>query len=730
MSNFYNCTGSEISKNLRNNFNINFSPTVKRSELTKLSDNIKSLSSEINLHTKRISMQNSDNLKGIISNLLDRDAELLALNTKKSIIHELDFLKKTPAKTMSSLSSPIKKKLAISPQKKSSFNLNTRFSSDKLNNQKMNKKGNIKKVDFLNIEKSPTILYSREFTEESSSSELDKDLMGFGYSNTKIIKKQRIKSMENNPKKLNLYQKNLFHQQKKDLEIEMLRNKIKNDQSINFKDKPELSEQTQKIIIEKFKHNQPLYKRLNEVVEDKNVYLHKLKKFHNEESKKMKRKDFNFIYDNLNVNDITHYDHFDSLNFSRMQMSNSVKHNNNYNNKFIYFNRSPTSRNNTFFKMLNDTNFEIINTASNNILYTPHISPRNQHLNNGDNTIINENKEHFQKDGNPKNGIINNMAYLESVNRRYNKKNTLSQKMNTKSKNFDEDNSEKFEIQYPQRTLNWIKNEENWQNKKNIKIANMQKAKDFLEFQQLETLFKPHIDQNSRKILSAQKKISRNILYNKFNTFNMDNNQMTEDEKFHESIIFPSRRVFDNLYNRRFDSDIKREKILKEISHDFKPQINNDYIYKQQNLAHHVQKKKIQKSLNIPKNPKKHEKNFVKKLNNSKKRDLGFPEKEYIVKNESKETRKMRHISIKDNTYKIIQDKKEQTMKLLDEVEKENVKKEKINNINQQRRLSKSDQLYKLNIRSCSAWDKNKENNVYYDRKFYAILTKGGTINY
>ena len=68
-------------------------------------------------------------------------------------------------------------------------------------------------------------------------------------------------------------------------------------------------------------------------------------------------------------------------------------------------------------------------------------------------------------------------------------------------------------------------------------------------------------------------------------------------------------------------------------------------------------------------------------------------------------------------------------MDMLDEVERENQKIKHDENAGK-RRKSESSQLYKLNIRSASAWDQNKENNVYFDRKFAKILSKAGTIKY
>ena len=62
----------------------------------------------------------------------------------------------------------------------------------------------------------------------------------------------------------------------------------------------------------------------------------------------------------------------------------------------------------------------------------------------------------------------------------------------------------------------------------------------------------------------------------------------------------------------------------------------------------------------------------------------------------------------------------------LNDVEIENKKIEK----NNSRRENDTSQYYKLNIRSSSAWDMNKENNAYSADTFVKMLSKIGSIKF
>ena len=68
-----------------------------------------------------------------------------------------------------------------------------------------------------------------------------------------------------------------------------------------------------------------------------------------------------------------------------------------------------------------------------------------------------------------------------------------------------------------------------------------------------------------------------------FSHLNNDENNFNDENKNNKfnntNYLFnsPEQTVFENLYSRRFDSQIKKEKITKEIACDFKPKINNDY---------------------------------------------------------------------------------------------------------------------------------------------------------
>lgn len=775
------------------------SPSSKnKGEISKISENIKLLSSEITTqYTKRASMKNNENIHEIISNLFDKDAQLLSLTNKQSIIHELDFLQKSPTgQRKKNLKQGVRRRSTMTSRKNSGLSNQKSFSrtnSDKIQPLRklssfnptadLSNKNSSKKVEFNIFDKSANKTINQGIIDSESESEsigeTEREYLLFGFTNTKRIKRNRIRSMENNPKKLGFYEKNLFHKQKKMLEVEMLRNKLKNEKQQEFKEAPELTKKTKEIIREKLNETKPLYQRVDEVMESKSNYIHKLKKFHNEESKNMKWKEFNANYDNNYMHDLSHLDNLEFSHISKNapHNSNSAKNNKmNFNTKYLNSARTPNSANNTFLKMLNDTNIDLHNVTS--------INAGNMHKNESmdysDNFKINENEEK----NNYENSKFNNLAYKEFMRSR--KNNSNNENVNDKNNNNNRSSAEnghkrnishndylheeyvKFDIAYPDRTLNWVKNKDNWYENKKKKLDDERERSEKAENELLGSLFKPKTNKNSAKILNAKKNSSRsmNMSQRDFNNnynlnpynenednllnYNNDGNVFNDGGDFDHNkntqnmnksrFNSQEKTVFESLYNRRFDGEEKRKKILREISSDFKPKINSDYRAavnaSQSNFM--GESLKSSKFNNIPAAPKKSGLSSYKKedfndfeeANENKNSNLKMTERRERVLEMKRQREEMRNKKRKGNEDESNAKRGKKTlMDMLDEVERENQKIRHDENAGK-RRKSESSQLYKLNIRSASAWDQNKENSVYYDRKFAKILTKAGTIKY
>ncbi len=387
----------------------------RKTEISKISENIKLLSNELDYH-KRVSINNSQ-VNEMISNLFDKDKELLELNGRKSIIHDLDFLNKSPQpkqrkknlKNKNNQNSNIylDKKKSL-PQKHLYSNISDKnfINKHSLNNN-TSKKNSVKNSGFSIFDKSSSLNINNQLNESRESDSIgeeEKEFLKFGFTNKKRIKKNRIRSMENNPKEFGFYEKNLFHKQKRNLAVEMLRSKIHNQNQNEYRENPVLSKNTKEIIKERLSETKPLYQRIDEVMENKSNYIHNLKRFHNNDSKNTQPKD--------NFNELSNIDNLDYSHFSKNQnISNSVKNNkSNFNNKFLNSNKSPDiSANNTFLKMLNDTNIDLDNVTSIPALNTPNNFPNKAKTSeNFDNFILerNNNKNNF-------NNKFNHQEYIE-----------------------------------------------------------------------------------------------------------------------------------------------------------------------------------------------------------------------------------------------------------------------------------------------------------------------------
>ncbi len=788
------------------------SPSSKnRTEVSKISENIKLLSSEINTqYTKRASMKNNENIHEIISNLFDKDAQMVALTNKQSVIHELDFLKKSPQagqRKKSSVKMGLRRRSTMTSSQKSrgiqfnqrSFSLSntdkfqamplrkiSTLNSSVNNNYNISKKKSFKKVEFSIFDKSPSKAINInqsliDFESDSESiGEIEREFLLFGFSNTKRIKKNRIKSMENNPKKLGFYEKNLFHKQKKLLEIEMLRNKIKSEKQHEFKEFPELSKKTKDIIKEKLNYSKPLYRRIDEVIEDKNNYILKLKKFHKEEDKNLKWKEFNANYDNNAISDInnelSNIDNFEYSHYMRnpQHNSNTVKnHKTNFNNKFLNSKKAAesSSGNQTFIKMLNETtnNVDLHNLTS----IPPLGTQKNEYT---DDQYENEKAAGFNNSANSK---FSNQQYFEFMR---NRKKISSDKQNINNNRSSADNRDiynkrnknhidflpdkyvKFDIAYPERTLNWVKRNDHMFETRKKKMIDQKVKSEKAADELLINLFKPKTNKNSDKIVNAKKLSSRsmNMSQNEFNNyyhnninnnFNNENNENINDfsnynnndnfnndknNEYEDDMIFNNdynnnynqsmyksrlnsqdQTVFESLYSRRFEAEEKRKKILKEITSDFTPKLNSYYrpaLNASSSTNTYFGESLIKSATKINNIPDGKVINISIKTEERKERIL-----EKRRQREENWIRKRQGNAEGSNVKRT----QKNLMDMLDDVEKENLKIQQ-DEISGKRRKSETSNLYKLNIRSASAWDHNKENSIFFDRKFEKILAKLG----
>lgn len=777
----------------------------KKGEISKISENIKLLSNEItSQYAKRATMKNNENIHEIISNLFDKESKLLSLNNKQSIIHELDFLQNSPQQQRKkNLKQGVKRRSTMTSQKTSNLFINKSFSRTNSDNMEplrklsslnprasISKKNSIKKVEFNIFDNKATKLINQgtidSQSESESISETEREYLLFGFSNTKRIKKNRIRSIENNPKKLGFYEKNMFHKQKKLLEVEMLRNKIKNEKRKDYKEAPELSNKTKEIIKEKLNETKPLYQRIDEVMENKSNYIHKLKKFHNEESKNLKLGKLNKNYENVYMHELSNIDNFEfSHLFKTGQVnSNSVRNNKtNFNNKFLDNCRTLDSSNNTFIKMLNDTNIDLHNITSIPAVNTHNNIVKNETMDYSDNFKIDEENDEINNLANSKFSNVTYLKYMQNQEKNQDEKNTNNKNKDEKSgkninknnisyKNFAPEENEKFDIQYPERTINWIKNKEHWINNKQRKLEQHRELTEITEMSHLQTLFKPLINKNSKKIVNSKKNLSRSLNMSQrefhnnykdedidaidYSNYNIDENinvnskTKIKDNNNKELYRYDfnssqERTVFENLYSRRFEGEEKRKKILNEISCDFKPKTNSNYHLpvNASNPGYLGENLKSSKFNGIP-NPKKtgnkniNERSYnnEESVNNYKNDNyndmdqINSDERKERIKEIKRHREEMRNKKRKGNENEShLKNAKKTLMELLDEVDIENQKIKHDENEGK-RRKSESNQLYKLNVRSASAWDKNKENSVYFDRKFAKILSKAGMIKY
>lgn len=237
------------------------------------------------------------------------------------------------------------------------------------------------------------------------------------------------------------------------------------------------------------------------------------------------------------------------------------------------------------------------------------------------------------------------------------------------------------------------------------------------EHKKIMKLFKPRINKNSSKIVEEKNKINNSLSVSHIQHDENDNHFINSnlEGNFQDYYYFPNSQrpllekdVFQKLYDRRLDSAKKIKKIEQEIELDFTPKINCDYkaVNKSTILPSETNRKKKIKQIPKPIKPiTEYIQNKDKKLETKSKRF----ETKNTIKNEE----------VNKSHYK----KNKSLSELLDEIYHEDDKSNK-NDVNHKRIISETNQLYKLNIRSSSAWDKNKENNVYYNQKFVKFFLK------
>lgn len=384
------------------------------------------------------------------------------------------------------------------------------------------------------------------------------------------------------------------------------------------------------------------------------------------------------IDDKINkINKIRNYNNNENLKKEMNEISginknphieeNSIKNTNtNFNNKFLNLNTQTFSGNNDLLKIINEANNDIKNLQ-----------------------VINENQNNSQ-----------GKNYLEILEKKFN-----SRKDSTKNKQTSpEDKNEKFKVNAncQQRTLDWIEKKERWARKKSAKIRVKRGIALEEEFHYHK---EPKENINSQKIIYRKKVYSHNDQYldnNENNDLEIlieDNNFDINTNLFRTEIKSPSpkrnsKSVHDSLYERRISHSRKREKILKETMLDFTPRIN-EYKKPRTSFIEKTNKIPIPKNRKLNKNLNENNYNFVETDSN---KDL-YKDKKNNKKREKSLAEKLNDVEIENK-----------------KIEKNNSKTE--------------NDTYKLNIRSSSAWDMNKENNAYSDDKFAKMLSKIGSIKF
>jgi hypothetical protein len=821
--------------NNQDNNSINTKNSEKSKEIiNKINNELKNISDHIASVSKRSTVSNG-NLENIFTKIITKDLEIQNLNNKESIIHHIDLIgleqpiKKykqnfpnSQRKNQSAFISPIRKsterldlnvnlmkkigsEFSLTPNhnRKGSSNVNSNFNE---NAYSYSKNLNINDYDFYNNNNNKNL--------------------GIELNDTMKIKRDKIRSLENNPKKMRFYEKNLFHMQKKDLEIILHRDKLIKGSNLNLKKKPDINKNSQKIM--KIKYNDdkkkqlPLYMRIDEVIQSKNNSIHKLKKYHKEETNS-KLGDYSL---NINPNDksslsklvnLTNLENnFEFTHLSKNTNINSVKNTTtNFNNKFFNLNKSTSSipRGENVNGNGNGNNncgsaalLNVINDLNNDILNISGINPMNKNtIQNSNSKTKSENNIPFFK--NKLDDMYSYTDYIEFLNQKKNKDENENEKNNKKEiekekekkdeenklkkfKEFEGEEYQPFEIHYQQRTLDWVKNKEIWEKKKKDKIEENKKIMEIKDLPENKGFFfKPKINSNSQKIINEKRSHSQSqTLLNNYNFYNFNNKENNNFDHLIEDNLSNSNNsyynydnnilgvqnpngnnnnnnsVFENLYRRRFDSAVKREKILQETTFDFKPKLNNKYYYNNNNtiIKNNTNKNKNKNNIPIPKNDK-YLNTYSNIYNNNDEKNNRIKK----IRDDRNKSKKRNHSNSNNNNYnydygyvygiskgKI---KEKSLMEKLEELEIENINhenknksksknnfdvnnnyynfnadangKKKIKNEIKNERIDTGD-LYKLNIVNSSAWDLNKENNAYSDVKFTKIISKVGNVKF
>jgi len=239
----------------------------------------------------------------------------------------------------------------------------------------------------------------------------------------------------------------------------------------------------------------------------------------------------------------------------------------------------------------------------------------------------------------------------------------------------------------------WIKDQKNHGQKKIEEINAMKEYYQELDIQRYEMTFKPKISKNSEKLAKVRS-------LNK----SMDGME-----------------VADRLQNEYFEKITRKRELVNKLKPSFMPKVNNkvpSYI-KVKSLIDNVfvdktlnrdffdddddeeDKNNSREVLNITKDNKDNKNNKQSKM---KQKEVIKPKEQVFMSAKQLQLEKER---------KIIEDIKNKELMLNQQIKNVNIKKELDNNANDTTKINEN--LYRINIRDSSAWDKNKENTLLYD---------------
>ena len=246
----------------------------------------------------------------------------------------------------------------------------------------------------------------------------------------------------------------------------------------------------------------------------------------------------------------------------------------------------------------------------------------------------------------------------------------------------------------------WIKDQKNHGQKKIEEINAMKEYYQELDIQRYEMTFKPKISKNSEKLAKVRS-------LNK----SMDGME-----------------VADRLQNEYFEKITRKRELVNKLKPSFMPKVNNkvpSYI-KVKSLIDNVfvdktlnrdffdddddeeDKNNSREVLNITKDNKDNKNNKQSKM---KQKEVIKPKEQVFMSAKQLQLEKER---------KIIEDIKNKELMLNQQIKNVNIKKELDNNANDTTKINEN--LYRINIRDSSAWDKNKENTLLYDPTIHFLF--------